>query len=211
MATIKGNAGDNNLYGTSSADRIYGYNGDDNISGGAGNDVIYGGEGNDLLSGGAGNDWLYAGTGRDFLYGGDGNDRLFGTGDDQLYGGLGSDILVDGGLMTGGGGTDTFQFTRVAPNSSRPPSTLITDFQQGEKIDLSAIDANTEVAGNQAFRWLGSGDFTGRAGEARYELFSPDGTRPAVSLMVDVDGDRTFDLLINIEGYVAVARDYVIL
>jgi hypothetical protein len=29
--------------------------------------------------------------------------------------------------------------------------------------------------------------------------------------MVDVDGDRTFDLLINIEGYVAVARDYVIL
>jgi serralysin len=88
---------------------------------------------------------------------------------------------------------------------------VIADFQQGEKVDLSAIDANPEVAGNQAFRWLGSGDFTGRPGEARYELLSPDGTRPAVSLMVDVDGDRTFGLLITIEGYVAVARDHVIL
>ena len=38
---------------------------------------------------------------------------------------------------------------------------IITDFTHGQdKIDLSAIDANTRVAGNQAFTWRGTGDFT---------------------------------------------------
>ena len=41
----------------------------------------------------------------------------------------------------------------------------ITKFESGEKIDLSAIDANTGVAGNQDFTLVAN--FTGNAGEVR--------------------------------------------
>jgi serralysin len=49
-------AGNNNLVGTSSTDRLKGYGGNDVLKGGSGNDYLYGGLGNDKLYGGSGKD-----------------------------------------------------------------------------------------------------------------------------------------------------------
>ncbi|GAB5404744.1 MAG: hypothetical protein Aurels2KO_29750 [Aureliella sp.] len=63
------------------------------IRGEGGNDYLYGSHGDDKIWGGAGNDWIEDGPGgRDYLFGGAGNDRLRGNGD-YLYGEQGNDIL----------------------------------------------------------------------------------------------------------------------
>ncbi|WP_167240169.1 putative Ig domain-containing protein [Massilia genomosp. 1] len=80
-------AGDDELWGDDTANRldggagfdvIQGAAGDDTLNGGADNDVLHGGEGNDLLDGGAGNDRLRGGRGNDvYLFGkGSGHDSL---------------------------------------------------------------------------------------------------------------------------------------
>jgi Ca2+-binding RTX toxin-like protein len=77
--------------------------------------------------------------------------RISGAGNDTLNGGGGADTL------TGGSGSDTFLFTATADSSPKAPDT-ITDFAHGiDKIDLSAIDANTSKAatGDQAFAFAG--------------------------------------------------------
>jgi hypothetical protein len=44
----------------------------------------------------------------------------------------------------------------------------ILDFTPGtDRIELDRIDANTLLAGNQAFSWIGSNAFSGSAGELR--------------------------------------------
>lgn len=100
------------LKGQNGDDRIYGGYGQDNLKGGRGNDRIYGEQDDDLLFGEEGNDKLYGGYDDDKLDGGVGNDQLFGEqGLDTLLGGDGNDVL-DGGIeadsMVGGSGNDTY-------------------------------------------------------------------------------------------------------
>jgi Ca2+-binding RTX toxin-like protein len=91
------------------------------------------------------------------LDGGDRNDRLFGEGgDDHLIGGSGLDLL------TGGAGVDTFVFN-LRQDSLVGASDQILDFVSdrfapgaGDKIDLRNIDANTTLAGDQQFQWIGN-------------------------------------------------------
>jgi hypothetical protein len=109
------------------------------VSGGSqgtsGHDQLIGGNGADTLRGLAGNDKLTGGGGADMLIGGQGSDvfvfRSFGESvsgsRDQINAGDGA-IAFEG---VGGGG--------------------------GDRIDLSAIDANTLTAGNQAFDFGGGG------------------------------------------------------
>jgi Ca2+-binding RTX toxin-like protein len=106
----------------------------DVLTGSAGNDRLSGEGGSDRLSGGAGDDTLSGGTGSDTLSGGDGSDRL--------AGGAGNDVL------TGGAGRDAFVFTSAADGNDR-----VQDFRraEGDKIDISAIDADPLTAGDQAF------------------------------------------------------------
>ena len=100
-----------NITGTSLADKIYGYGGNDTINGGAGDDEIYGGEGNDTIDGGAGEDDIYGGEGNDSLLGGAGEDDIDGgAGNDELFGGAGDDELQDSigyNTLSGGAGNDT--------------------------------------------------------------------------------------------------------
>lgn len=118
--------------------------------GGAGDDRLTGGSGNDVLLGGAGRDTLVGGAGADVLDGGPGND--------VLIGGLGRDVL------TGGPGADVFRFLSTddlpAPHGRVGPET-ITDFSraQGDRIDLSAIDADVTAPGNQAFLFANDLEF----------------------------------------------------
>jgi Ca2+-binding RTX toxin-like protein len=62
-ATIVGNSGNNNVYGTEKNDVIYA---------GAGNDAIYGRGGDDLICGGDGADTIHGGPGNDMVFGGRG-------------------------------------------------------------------------------------------------------------------------------------------
>ena len=116
------------------------------LRGYAGDDALYGGGGNDTVRGEGGNDWL------------DG-----GTGDDIVRGGAGIDTL------TGGSGNDFFDFDAIAESGIGVGlRDIITDFVRGQdRIDLSDIDANSGVSGNQAFSFIGTSSFSA-SGQARY-------------------------------------------
>jgi serralysin len=83
----KGNAGNNDITGTSGNNRLYGYEGNDTLDGGAGDDYLLGAEGNDTLTGGAGYDRMYGGTGDDTYIVGDLSDYAYenaGEGTDRV-------------------------------------------------------------------------------------------------------------------------------
>ena len=117
---------------------------------------------------------------------------------DVLNGGAGFDTIIggaNGDLMTGGANADTFVFNSVEDMGDGSISSLdcdlITDFDGGQdRIDLSGIDANSIVAGDQAFSVVES--FTGSAGELMIIMGLFNGIeRPAI--VVDVDGNGVED------------------
>lgn len=140
------------------------------------NNVIIGTGANNVLSGMDGNDTLNSGYGNDLLDGG--------NGDDLLIGGAGADALI------GGLGTDIFKYNSVNDSPAGAGRDVLLDFQGGaaigDRIDLSLIDANTLVVGNQAFTYIGSTAFTG-AGQLRYA----DGT---LSGSTDADAAPEFQI-----------------
>ncbi|WP_187830126.1 calcium-binding protein [Siccirubricoccus phaeus] len=88
-----------------------------------------------------------------------------GAGDDYLSGAGGSDTLAGGGgadTMIGGWGDDVFLFSALTDSTAAAPDHIL-DFYAGDRIDISAIDADGALAGDQAFRQVA--DFTGAAGE----------------------------------------------
>jgi Ca2+-binding RTX toxin-like protein len=96
-------------------------------------------------------------TGIENLIGSEFNDTLRGDkNNNQLSGETGNDILV-GGLgvdqLTGGAGRDKFVLTQAKDSGITFESMdTITDFVTGQdKIDLSIMDANTAMKGNNAF------------------------------------------------------------
>ena len=89
------------------------------------------------------------------------------SGSETLNGGGGADIIAGGGakdVLTGGLGADVFTFTAVSDSTAAAAGRdTITDFSQpqGDRINLRLIDANTGLAGDQAFSFLGLGPTTG--------------------------------------------------
>ncbi|MGV3492957.1 MAG: hypothetical protein ACO1OY_03740 [Ramlibacter sp.] len=184
-------------------DTLTGSAGDNTITSGLGNDILYGGQGDDLLSGVDGDDTMSGGDGADTLRGGGGLDSIAGgTGDDLLEGGLSRDFL------TGSAGSDVFLFRAGDTSAARLTADVITDFSQaaGEKIHLVRIDANALAGGDQAFTWLGSGAFTGAAGQLRYVHY--DGN---TYVQGDMNGDAAVDLVIAVTGTInLVAGDFAL-
>ena len=164
------------------------YNGtsaNNTYAGGAGDDTIFGNGGNDTLSGGAGKDTIDGGTGKD-----------------KITGNAGADV------MTGGTGADTFIFTALSDSTpALAGRDRITDFSHTDldRIDLSALDANTALAGNQAFV-LVADDFTGTPGEISVASW---GTKRLVTLDVDGDGVADFALTV-ISATDLVAGDFIL-
>lgn len=141
--------GSDTFNGSSGADTADGFGGNDILNGNAGNDVLRGSEGKDTLNGGADADTLIGGDGADKLNGGSGGDVLRGLD--------GADVL------TGGANADRFDFDDPA-DTTGVLCDRITDFSrsQGDKIDLSTIDANGNAAGNGKFQLI-SGPFSGNS------------------------------------------------
>jgi Ca2+-binding RTX toxin-like protein len=136
-----------------------------NGTGNAQNNTITGNAGANTLSGAAGNDLLVGAAGAD-----------------RLFGGAGADVF---GFAAGDSGADL------------ATADYIGDFTRadGDRIDLSAIDANTDRGGNQPFAFVGTATFSGTAGELRYAV---DGGVLVVT--GDTNGDGTADLMIRVYG-----------
>jgi len=121
--------------------------------------------------------------GRFTMFGGRGNDVLIGGGgNDSIRGGEGADTL------TGNGGNDTFVY-RAASESTPAGRDAIQDFNLGDLIDLSGIDADVLTDGDQAFVFIGNAAFSRTAGELRFQ--SEGG--PIWLVQGDIDGNGTAD------------------
>ena len=161
-----GGTGDIRGYGTATADKIIGN---------SGNNLIYGRGDGDRLEGQAGNDILYGEQGMDKIVGGAGQDRFYGGADSDVF------IFFDGDFAGMGSGT----------------ADRIHDFSRldGDMISLVGVDANSGTAGDQAFAFIGTGAFTGAAGQLRYQQISGN-----TYLQGDTDGDGDADFWIRLDG-----------
>jgi hypothetical protein len=145
-------------------------------------------------------------AGDDQLTGTAKNDKLSSLeGNDTLIGGLGVDIL------TGGLGTDVFKFNQIKETGlTAKTRDTITDFKtsEGDKIDLSGIDANTNRAGDQAFTKLDIGaKFSGKFSSTG-QLFFDTTTQ---ILWGNVDTKAGADFSIQLNGVSSlVATDFVL-
>jgi Ca2+-binding RTX toxin-like protein len=217
--TLQGNGLANYLSGNAGADTLNGRGGNDVFAGGVGNNVLDGGSETDTVT----YSWSLTGVsvdlGTDTATRGTETDRMFNVenvtgsnnadsirgnnlanvlqglgGNDALVGGAGSDTL------TGGTGADRFAYllTGDSPTGATTRD-VIVDFShsQGDRIDLSAIDANAVASGNQAFAFKGTGAITGvgqvhvvhAGGETIVEVNTTGTTAP--ELQIDLHGSLT--------------------
>jgi len=192
-----GNELDNYLAGNSANNILIGGGGNDVLTGGAGADTMIGGAGDDFYvlddagdivietdasaAGGFDTLWSFvtttAGANVEAV-------RLQGTAainatgnelDNLITGNSASNVIHGGAgndLMLGGGGADIFRFTALS-DSGKTLATAdrIADFSGGDRIDVSAIDANALIAGDQAFVLNTDGSFD--AGEYRVLTSGP--------------------------------------
>ena len=174
----------------------------ENLTGSAFNDSLTGSGGANVLNGGDGNDTMDGGLGADKLLGGNGDDHLLGgTGNDSLTGGSGADTL------TGGTGADRFIYTATADSPAAAAHDSIADFNHAEsdKIDLSAIDANTLTAGDQPFTFIGAQSFHNVAGELHYVS-----NATGITVEGDINGDGIADFAIDVNAASLVAADFIL-
>jgi Ca2+-binding RTX toxin-like protein len=162
----------------------------ENANGSSYADVIHGNSAANVLNGLDGNDFISGGGGNDTINGG--------AGDDRIVGGTGRDIL------TGGSGHDTFIFTQVADSPAGAFDT-ITDFTHGDdRIDLSGLVKET-IGNHLAF--IGSGAFTGAAGQVAVVATGTDG----YLAQVDVNGDRHADFAVAVHSVTTLqASDFIL-
>lgn len=221
------NAVANTLNGGRGNDRLYGDAGNDKLIGGAGADYFNGGTGIDRASyedarigvvvslstpssntGDAKGDTFASIEG---LVGSAFNDVLIGNGySNTLNGGDGNDTLITGAgndVVFGGTGKDVFVFKSLA-DMSFADIDVIGDLAGGDKIDLSALDADAILEGNQAFVFIGHSSYggNGRVGDLWWD--QNDGPR---RLWGDIDGDGQADLSIEIRGAGVITESMFIL
>lgn len=160
--------------------------GNDQLTGNVKNEKFDALDGNDLIKAMGGNDTLIGGNGNDTLIGGDGVDKL-----------------------TGGAGKDVFKFENVKESgASVKARDMITDFNHSgdDKIDLSAIDANLKVAGNQAFKFIGAANFNATNASAQLRF---DAKTHVLYASTNADNAAEFSILLTGVNEL-VAADFVL-
>jgi serralysin len=207
---LEGGAGNDTLIGGYYADTLVGGAGDDSLNGGNVSNPYYnysvdvvdysaaptavvvdlaagtatGGGGSDKLAN------IEAVIGTAFA------DKLTGSAQqaDQFTAGAGADTL-DGGVDSY---SDVFIYKSVSDSSGSAVDTIKNFVASGsytDRLDLSAIDANTTDAYDSYFSFIGNVAFSGRAGELRYENTATD-----TFVYGDVNGDKVADLSIKLLG-----------
>jgi Ca2+-binding RTX toxin-like protein len=204
-----------------------------NATGNALNNVLYANTANNILNGGTGIDtvsYLFGasagvtiglasatsqttgGSGSDTLLnienltGSSYNDKLTGNnGNNAINGGFGADIL------TGGLSTDRFIFLSINDSGlSNTNRDTITDFSaiEGDRIDISAIDANTSTAINDAFTSLQQGSSFSDSFINSASLYFDQSTK---ILYANNDSDAQADFSIQLTGLVSASLGYFVL
>jgi Ca2+-binding RTX toxin-like protein len=196
-AALYGGDGDDFLTGTDQRDLLLGGADSDWISGLGGDDFLFGNSGKDKVLGGAGNDLIAGGSGGDYLDGGNGRDKIYGgSGNDKMIGGPGADwLFCDGGY-------DTIVFRTAAETRTGTTYDRVYGFTPGkDKFDVSAIDADTGLAGNQAFTYDGKVGLSGEAGQLVLN---------GSKVLGDVDGDGVADLKFQVDVSSLSAGDFIL-
>jgi serralysin len=128
------------------------------------------------------------GSARDLLIGNDVANVLKGLGGADVLRGLGGNDTLAGGagndVLSGGAGSDRFVIEEIGFTDR------VTDWNAGDKIDLTKIDAVTGGQDN-SFTFIGAGAFTKVAGQLSYA----NGV-----LAGDVNGDGVADFSIQLTG-----------
>lgn len=231
---IHGSAGADTIVGGAGVDELFGGDGDDHFLFGAEDvaDVVHGGAGYDTMMSIAAISvsafdgieaiaWTGTSGYGVKVFGGDGVNTFDLTnvtvsnvyyfslqgGDDTFIGSASADYIFSGlgaDTLSGGGGADKFAYW----STQEAVGDVIVDFVSGQdKIDVSLIDAVISGSGgDDAFTFLGTGGFTSRQGQLRYEAVS-DG----VVVQDDTNGDGVADFNIKVLGVSSLsASDFVL-
>ncbi len=140
-------------------------------------------------------------TGANVINGTVAAEEIYGlAGADTINGGGGDDVIVGGmgrDMMTGGAGHDRFVFASAAESQvGGTYRDFIQDFARGQDvIDLTAIDADTATSAHDMFNWIGTSNFSGVAGQLRYQFV---GSYTVV--FGDTNGDKVADFEIGVTG-----------
>ena len=225
--TITGDGNGNVLFGDNGNDTLNGGGGNDILIGGLGDDHLNGGSGVNtvdysylnsdpmaqvrinLLQGVAAEFGSQASSSGpvSVQVGFDTMTSIFnvvGTFGNDLFTGNNSANVLTGGhgqdQMAGGGSADTFAFNSITDSSNGAPD-LITDFHPAlDKLDLSGIDANSSLSGNQGFTFLGAGAFDNHAAELLYQVIQGN-----AFVRGDVNGDGAADFTIKLQNVASLA------
>jgi Ca2+-binding RTX toxin-like protein len=214
--TLKGAGGDDRLYSGYGNDVLDGGTGADSMQGGPGDDLYYVDNPGDTIyeSINSGIDTVHSKVGsftipfvlpdnvEHLVLEGFATYAVGNSLDNTLRGNSTGNTLIGGGgfdTMYGAEGADTFKYTSMdeaAATSSGLASDYIADFSsaEGDKIDLSIIDANLLAAGDQAFRFIGNNNnyVAGFGpGQLRFNNGFVEG---------DVDGDLVSDFAIKVNA-----------
>lgn len=203
-----GNAGDDLLFGDgggdvieggAGADRVWAGDGDDTILAtvGDGNDTYWGDEGSDTLDYAAAASNLTVDLGNGFMGRGSvsgtdvGIDTIYGF--ENFIGGSGHDVITASAavnIIDGGLGDDVFRFT----STGAAHGDTIYGFSPGDRIDFSAIDANSGQAGTQGFTLMAGSTLSG-AGQVVVTHEQRDGADVTVIRgSIDAGPDADFEL-----------------
>jgi serralysin len=229
--TFHGSARDDVLIGGGGNDFLFAGIGNDvldarggtaEMAGGRGQDIYYIGSTGDVITEltGQGDDTAYAGVtyrvgenvellvltgtgdidgfGAEVSY--DRNEIIGNSGANRLDGDWGNDKL------TGGAGADSFVISHVFESGGgliEKDIFVDVDFSAGDRIDLSAVDANSNLAGDQAFVFVEG--FSGAGGEAVLVASRDYGYKV---LILDINGDKVVDHSVTI--YTAVTTEPVL-
>jgi Ca2+-binding RTX toxin-like protein len=229
-------AGNDTLLGEEGNDWLDAGEGLDWLDGGTGNDTLYGGLGADVLRGGNGDDLLFGDVYSDrtheitvpLLTTGTNAGLPTVSHEDVLLGGAGNDTLVGGygaDLMDGGTGADEFSVRNLNESTLAAPDVILnfngpavaaaallglasyaTLGAEGDRIDVSEIDAVAGVTANEAFTFIGTAAFSA-AGQLRYQ------TAGAVTLIegnVNSDLAADFRIQVNIANYRFSIFDFIL-
>ncbi|VVS97178.1 peroxidase family protein [Rhizobium sp. EC-SD404] len=209
-------------------DTVYGEDGDDILTGAEGSDKLFGGAGDDLFLASVGDE-------ADTYWGGEGIDTIdyaaltealtinLGNGlnergsvttaagiRDVIYsienaiGGGGNDTITASdaiNVLDGGDGSDTFRFL----SATSANGDTIMNFAPGDRIDISAIDANVSASGKQSFSMASGTTFTA-AGQITFEhVTREDGEFTIVRGNVDADNAAEFQF--GLKGRINLTED----
>jgi serralysin len=201
-------------------------------SGDAGNDTFFSVGWQNLIKGGAGADTVnYSGRDDDSTQGGSGVsidlalgqvatggsrveriqsiENAVGTGvGDEIGGTSGANRLTGGGgadFLLGRGGADVFVYAKGSEGAIFGNQIdEIADFSraQGDRIDLSGVDANSQATGNQKFIFSTGQSFTDRAGELIFV---------GGQILADRNGDGNADFAIDMNRLASMrAGDFIL-